>query len=238
MKLYEAKDLVRQHLSKTTFDTSMVDAALAHARREIEKLQNFWWMEATHLVSTLDDTRSYNITTAASGTIGGFSLADWKDFRKLYWRRDGETQWKELTYGGAKLEDADLRYATDDSGPPEHAVLDGTLLHIFPTPDEIYPLKLYTYDWTTNPASNLSTDELLQHFPELLWTGALYWAYMVELKDPQGASTWQTIYQNEVKQIRRHGVKRDWRDTMHLIPRSGAAQGIDRFQPYETNYTD
>ena len=238
MKLYEAKDIVRQHLSKTTFDTTLGDAALAHARREIEKLKNFWWMENVYTRSTVADTQTYHIILPPDSSTGGFELTAWKDFRKIYWKRSTETQWKELRFGGVKLEDADLRYGTTDEGSPELAVMDALDLHFFPIPDDAYDLKFYTYDWTTNPASNLSTDELLSYFPELLYTGALYWAYLVELKDVQGAATWKVLYDAEVKKIRQRGVRLDWADTMRLTPRTGSNQGIDRFQPYESNYND
>ena len=183
----------------------------------------------------------YNITAAASTGYGGFSITGWKDFRKIYWKETADKRWKELDYGGAKLEDADRVYNIDDTGSPELAVLDvrdgDEKLFIFPTPDDAFDLKLYTFDWTSNPASNLLEDELLKRFPEALYTGAIKWAYLVVLKDPSGAAPWLQQWTDEIKKIRSHAFRREWRDTMRLIPRSGSGI-ITRPQVYETNYTD
>lgn len=61
MKLFEAKDIVREHLARTTFPTVLLDEALTNGRRIVEQTGNFYWMRAETFWQTEVNRQHYPI---------------------------------------------------------------------------------------------------------------------------------------------------------------------------------
>jgi hypothetical protein len=100
-----------------------------------------------------------------------------------------------------------------------------------PDPDDTYDMRLYYYQWTSNPAANTSTDDLLKNFGSAVVYGALIWAFEIELKDIQGAAYWRNLlggtpfgHGGEIARLKRENFKRDWKDRTMLVPFKGAGR--------------
>ena len=214
MLLFEAKDIVREHLGRTGFPTFLLDQALAQGRMTVEQQGNWYWMRDETFWKTVIDQQYYpifagdgpppltkvlafpaGVTTIPSVlAIQSIPIPEFKDVRSCFVKKLTDNQWSPVTTGGVTKEEAELHYSIDDSGEPELIVLDNFNLVIFPPkPDQEYVIKLLHYRWTTNPIGNLMTDELLTNFPYAIIYGALAWAYEIQLKDSQGALYWKTL---------------------------------------------
>jgi hypothetical protein len=216
--LYQVKDIVRGHLENTAFPTPYLDLALSGGRREVEKAGNFWWMKATKTFTATTDTNTYAITTAGTNKL---NLPNFKDIRRLFWKTTTSTAWAEAYTGDSSIDELELAYATDSTGAPEAAAVDNTDLVLFPTPDQAYSMKMFHWEWTSNPASNLATDDLVGFFPEALIYGSLVWAYEIRLKDFEGASYWRTLLKGEIVKVRYENFKRGWRDKVQIAAKRG-----------------
>src|ERR1700741_4761599 len=64
MLFYEVKDTVREHLSRTTFPTDMLDKALANGRRIVEQAGNWYWMRADTFFTLVVGQHIYPINSS------------------------------------------------------------------------------------------------------------------------------------------------------------------------------
>ena len=240
MKLFEAKDIVREHFGRLKFPTAFLDLAFEQGRRTIEKYGNFWWMRDEKDFSFIVNQQAYDIKTIPNG---GLNLPNFKDARRLICKQSTATTWDPVTLGTVSKEDLDLAYATDDDGQPETAVIENDQLIVYPPdPDEAYDARLYIYQWTDMPTSNLSSDDLLEFFPMALIYSALAWGYEMEVKDLQVASYWRILLGGnpfgqggELAKLKQANFKRDWQDKIELTPRLGPGlnrRNLDNVQIY------
>ena len=225
MKLYQVKDIVREHLGRLGIPTKILVLALDGGRREVEKAGNWWWARATKTFNTTASTASYPITTSGGVAL---NLPDFKDIRALKVKASTDTRWEPVEIGQTTLEDAEETYATDEEGTPEVGVIDNVTLVLFPTPDQAFNVKMWHWEWTANPTLNTETDDLIDRFPEALIYGSLIWAYEIYLKDMQGAAYWRALLGGnpfgsggELVKIRRYNLKREWQDRIDLVPMQG-----------------
>ena len=227
MLLWEAKDIVRAHFGGTAFPTVQLDHALTQGRRLIEGHANFWWMQgATDFTLTIDDGE-YDVDASP------ISLTNFKDLRALSWREPSGVSWEPIAFGDHTKEELDVLYDTDDTGSPEVAVLENKTIYLYPPdPDKAYPVRMYRYVWTDNPAQTATADDLLNFFPMALVYAALAYGYELELKDLQGASYWKGLLGGtpfgrggELAKMKKENFKRGWRDQITLVPRRGPGVG-------------
>lgn len=61
-----------------------------------------------------------------------------------------------------------LNYKEEEPGPPQAYALTGGYFRLFPTPDDIYTIKMLYYKKAATLASGTGTNEWLTHVPELL----------------------------------------------------------------------
>jgi hypothetical protein len=230
MKLYQIKDIVRDHFSRTAFPTVMLDEALAGGRRMIEGEGNWWWMRATATPSLVIAQQSYSILTSTSN---GFNKPNFKDVRAAAVKRSTDTEWTRVDVGEMPLEEAEQNYATDETGETELMIVDNETAILFPIPDAAYNFKMWNYEWTANPALNThtATDALIDRFPDALIYAALIWGYEMELKDFQGAAYWRQLLGGqpfgrggEISKIRNLNLKRERQDQITLVPMTGPFQ--------------
>src|SRR5689334_11747142 len=166
MTLGEVKDIVREHFGRTNWPTYMLDVALSSARRDVEKFENFYWMRSSVTFNTVASTQSYALIS------GSINKPNFKDLRALHVKQTGDTLYTGAAVGELTREAAFLIHPSDEENMPLAAVVDNTTLYLFPTPDQIYNMKLYHWEWTSNPsAGNTGSDELTSRFPEALIYG-------------------------------------------------------------------
>jgi hypothetical protein len=226
MNLGEVKDAVREHFGRTGFNTPMLEQALAKGRRMVEQEGNFWWMHDEHDFDLVIDQGSYSITTTSSNGLG---LSNYKALEFLSWREDGSTgAYNLLSTGEAEKAVLDTLYDTDDEGEPEDAAIQGTTLYIYPeNPDDEYEMRMYYYQWTSNPTLNSDTDSLLTQFPDALIHAAKIVGYEDILKDFEGAKYWRHQLNEQIVLIKRENMERIWQATLTFEPRTGPVRGKD-----------
>lgn len=212
----QVKDVVREHFGRIGWSSDFLDLALAAARGDIEKSGNYYWMRDVTTFNTVAATQTYAI-----GSGLAINEANFKDIRALHAKETTSTLWEEVPVGIATLEETFLSWATDDDDFPQTAVLDNTTLYLFPTPDAIYNMKLWHYNWTTNPTVNTSSDELTSRFPEALIYGALVRGAEQYDSNFTDADRWRTLFAQELQRIKRHSLERERQDRVSMIPFTG-----------------
>lgn len=235
MLYHEVKDIIREYAGKTGLPTTMLDLCLENARLDIEKFQNFWWMQDDLDWIAVIDQSSYPLTV---DTDNGLEITNFKDVRALKYKRTADVDWQPVIVGATTKEDLDGMYDEDEEGDPEQACIEGDNLILYPIPDEEFDMRIYYWQYTTNP-SNLESDELTAHFPMALVYSAYKWIHEVYLKDPQGATYWRGLLEargGEYFKMRRENFKRGWKDKVNLEPRKGPGRQhwrrMDRMQIY------
>lgn len=208
------KDTIREHFGRVGWPTFMLDAALASARRDIEKEGNYYWMRTSGTFNTVASTASYAIT---SGTI---NQANFKDLRSLHVKESTDTMWSEVEVGIISLEEAKMSFATDDTDMPVLAVVDNVTLYLFPTPDDAYNMDMYFWQWTSN-GSNLESDELSSRFPEALIYGAMVWGCDQWEKNSEAADRWRALFMRELEKIHTHDFERERMNRVQIAPLRG-----------------
>jgi len=162
MLFYEVKDIVREHLSRTTFPTSMLDAALTNGRQIVEQAGNWWWMRAEADFNTVIRQQVYPInttgqpvglvtvrgfppsTTSASGStstteiqpsfyqVQPIDVIGFKDIRAAIIKKKTDLEWAPLDTGGVTKEECDLHYALNDTGMPNVLIIDNFNIYTYP----------------------------------------------------------------------------------------------------------
>ncbi len=225
MTLGDIKDVVREHFGRTGWPTYMLDAALSSARRDIEKSGNFYWMRNSTTFNTVASTQTYAITS------GSINKPNFKDLRALHVKESTDVVWTEMEVGTVTLEEASLMFATDETDLPLIAVVDNVTLYLFPTPDDAYNMKLWHWDWTSNPSTgNTGSDELTSRFPEALIYGAMVWGCDQWEKNSEAADRWRALFSQELGKIHAHNLERERQDRVTFTPFTGPFENRKRTQ--------
>jgi hypothetical protein len=162
MLYFEVKDIVREHLARTTFPTSMLDAALQNGRQIVETAGNWWWMRAEADWRLVYRQQPYPINTTgqavgpvtvrafppdtpniSGGVIGTIvvpsnfqvqpiDVPGFKDVRMMIIKLPSDLEWSPLDTGGVTKEEADLHYALNETGMPELALIDNYTIFMYP----------------------------------------------------------------------------------------------------------
>jgi hypothetical protein len=213
----EIKDVVREHFGRIGWPTTMLDVALLSARRDIEKTGNFYWMRDATTFNTVASTASYAI-----GSGSAINEANFKDARALHAKESSDTVWSEVSLGVVSQEEAALMFPTDEESFPLIAVLDNATITLYPTPDDVYNMKLWHWNWTAAPtAGNTGTDELTNRFPEALIYGALVWGSDQFEKNHPEADRWRGLVAMEIQKIHKHNFEREQPDRLTIFPMAG-----------------
>lgn len=243
MELYKVRDMVRENVgSADALSELSLTWCVERGLREIEKTNNWYWMEAIKTWSLVINQGSYSVYTA---TTNGLLLPNWKDSRILLVQDATLTHpfWDEVE--GPKIaEDFVPRYATDDQGIPkffykDEGNTDVTLNLLPPDPDKTYSMKWYYWQWTSLPTDpTAETHEVLKRWPEALIYLATEQAMILRTKDLGAGKFWRQLYKNdnrliddEYKKIQRYNEARSHATKIVLAPRGGtAARHRDRFR--------
>lgn len=232
MKLFEVRDIVREHVGRNRLTTPVLAWCIERALREIEKTDNFYWMEATKSFSLVINQASYSIYTSTSS---GLNIPNYKDARVLFMSDSSESDpiWSVLA-GPEQIEIVRPAFTDADDGIPvvwtiAETNTDLSLLVWPPKPDKAYAMVLHYYNWTTLPTSVVaSTHEVLLRWPEALIYAATEQAMIIANKDLQAGMFWRKMYEAEAVKIKRYHDDRVQPDFLVLTPRTGTIDITNR----------
>jgi hypothetical protein len=224
MILGEAKDMIRKLVGNDELGVPLMKFGLDSGRRDIEKVENFYWMRNVKDWSLVVDQQDYSIVDSASG---GLNLPLYKDLRILLWKKTTETVWTEVPIVG--FQEAELTYATDDEDFPEMAVIDNETISIFPPkPQGTYDMRLYYWNWTANQTSNLLDDEILKRWPEALIYASVARLTYLATRSVESAAPWTALMNQEIEKMRKFNKDRLRDEKFMFKPRKGPNVGVSR----------
>jgi hypothetical protein len=164
----EIQDMVRRKIGVPNLDPEDLKMIMAWGRSELESRGNYYYGVALKDTALTASTQSYSLT---SSTGAGFGLTNYKEHRSLFIREVSGANWLPLPIGGWDSALPDHSHTV--SNKPQAAVIENDTIYFLPTPDAAYPIRLYHFNWTTNPESLSGTDELFTR-----WSQAIYYACM------------------------------------------------------------
>lgn len=162
MLVYEVKDIIREHLARTTFPTTMLDFALKNGRQIVEQAGNWWWMRLETYFNLVQFQKVYPINTTGQPTgpvtvvdfppdtpknvgsqvgvivqpsafqVDPISVPGFKDIRYMSIKTPTDMEWSPMDTGGITKEEADLHYAINEQGMAELALIDNFNLYVYP----------------------------------------------------------------------------------------------------------
>lgn len=221
MEIGKIKDMIRDTLGRDVMQGHVMDFALSSGRREIEKTANFYWMRSSKTWSMTVNQGDYSITTSATN---GLNLPNFKDIHALFSSITGSNQWTEVLPSDVFY--MEQKYQTDAPGQPRHYIVDNTTLKLYPPePDQTYPMKMWHFEWTTNPDNDDESDELTNRFPEALFFAGCVYGFTQVRKDEAKAQYYRDLLKLEIKKIQDLNLERmlSWRTDW--VPHRGAGPG-------------
>lgn len=187
MELYKVRDIVREEVGRDRLSDPMLDWCIEQGLREMEKVDNWYWMQATPKTGSLTASQQSYLLTGS--TSNGFNLPDWKA-NKFVSVTTG-TALSEVR--GPVNEDISTLFTTTATGLPLYYSLQNVstptaTIVFWPNPDTTYAYSLAHYQWTALP-TDITTDthEVLKRWPEALIALATEQAILQATKDAQAA---------------------------------------------------
>lgn len=206
----EVKDIVRQNLGVDDLPNDVLDFILDSGRRDIEKRGNWYYMVSSADFNLTSTDQTYTLTASP------ISATNFKDIRILLEKESTATMWNEVYMQNEQY--VDQVYGTEDDGEPLDAVLVNTVLTIYPIPDAAYNMRMYFWQWTSNPDNNLTSDELTNRWPELLIYSATAFGSRYLGKDDQ---KWQALFEKEILMFINYDNERKYAERLSMEPRTG-----------------
>lgn len=200
MKLYEVKDVVREHVGRDRVNEVILDFCLQRGLRELEKRENWYWMEASQVFDIHEDQQEYSIAN-------DLQIDDYKDADLLLVSDRSQTNpaWCEVV-GPEMISSTKSNFAETDSATPAFWSLreendDPTIILWPPNPDQDYRGDFHYFHWTALPADSKSSNhEVLRRWPEALIYLATEQAILVATKDVEQATFWRLQFDNPADQ--------------------------------------
>jgi hypothetical protein len=230
MKLYEVRDIVRENVGRDALSEPVLDWCIRRGLREIEKRDNFYWMEANKVFNILEDQ-----TNPQEYVLANYGMDDFKSSEVLLVsdRTEDDPSWTEVI-GPEMIQDVKPNFSEADDGTPAFFSLreDGdipTMLIWPPVPDQDYRAHWYYYRWTELPIDARSdSHEVLRRWPEALIYLATEQGMLVKTKDPEAGMFWKALFVNanplvntELKRIQLYQKERKSRARHDGRPSSG-----------------
>lgn len=200
----DIKEVVRTTIGKRDIEPVIMEYIIASGRREIEKANNWYYMRKKVDFTLVEDQQAYSVKSG-----GDVNISNFKDSRVLLYRRPTGNVFYEVPSGDRNQ--LDLQYSTDGSGAPERYCLDDEddelKLLVYPVlPDDEYEMRLLYYAWTSNPASDTGTDELISRWPELLVNSSVAQGFRIVTKEEPLAQPWDAKMAAELQKLKHY----DW----------------------------
>ena len=242
MKLFEVKDVIREHVGRDKISEPQLDWCVQRGLREIEKHENFYWMEASQIFDIYEDQQEYKLKDIE---MEGFKESE---ILLVSDRTADDPKWDEIV-GPESIEDTKPNFTESDAGQPAFFTMreegdNPSILLWPPLPAQDYRAQWYYYKWTSLPTSGTSdAHEVLRRWPEALIYLATEQAMLTAIKDPEAAMYWKALFLNanpqintEYKRIKLYQDKRHSRKHFRNSPASGQTTLTDRIQTKQRNW--
>jgi len=231
MKLYEVRDVVREHVGRDKLSDPMLDWCVRRGLREIEKHGNFYWMETNKIFEIIDGQQEY--------VLSDFGMQDFKASEVLLATDRTETDPKPFEIVGPEMiQDTKPNFTETEEGQPAFFTIreDGDTTHDQPSillypplPDQNYRAQWFYFRWTELPIDARSdSHEVLRRWPEALIYLATEQAMIVSTKDLEAGVFWKSLFINpnpivnsEYKRIKQYHEQRHQRQRIDGRPSSG-----------------
>lgn len=240
MELYKIRDIVREQVGGAdALSDGAITWCMEKALREIEKMGNWYWMEATKSWTTVINQQTYSIYTSTSS---GLNIPNFKATRMLWAQDSTDSQpvWEEV-FGPKQIEEVKGSFNTTDTGfPLVYSVAEGnndaTLTLWPPKPDDTYSMFMAYYQWTslpTDPTIDLTAGsaghEVLKRWPEALIYLATGEGTILRTKDLQAGQFWLNRFRDpnnpnadcEYNKILRYHTSRSNASRTEIYPMTG-----------------
>lgn len=86
------------------------------------------------------------------------------------------------------------------TGPPRFYALDGVTLHLFPTPDNVYPMELRYWKLPAALVNDTDTSNIPADWHHMLWVYATWLCYEAE-DDQQSGQYWMQRFNTELAEF-------------------------------------
>lgn len=203
----------------------MLDWAMERGLREIEKENNWYWMEAIKSFSLVVDQQGYSVYTSTSN---GLNIPAYKDSQILFAQDTDSDAWDEVP-GPEEASVVQADYLDTDEGFPKvwtkaESSTDVTMKVWPPKPDATYAMQLHYYNWTSLPTDPTSeAHEVLKRWPEALIYLATEQAVVATAKDISMGQYWRTLYEgSELTKMTRYHQDRAQSHRGDLVPLRGS----------------
>lgn len=230
MKLSEAKDVVREHVGRDKLSDPQLDWCMQRGLREIEKAENFYWMETHQQFHIIEDQQEY--------TLEDIGVVDYKESEIMLVsdRTADDPDWSEVI-GPEMLEDTKPNFSEASTGKPAFFTMreegdDPSILFWPPLPEQDFLAQWYYYKWTSLPtAATSDSHEVLRRWPEALIYLATEQGILTSTKDVESAGFWRSQFtQAEWPRMKLYQQKRHSRQRFRTSSSQGATALTDRLR--------
>ncbi len=246
MKLFEVRDQVRENVGRDKLNEGVLDYCIKKGLAEIEKADNFYWMEASKLFE-LDNDRIEQVYSIGDD----LNITDYKDAQILLIsdRTATDPEWHEVT--GPEMESQVKGNFTEaSSGQPGFWSLrdenDASNIVLWPPVlDKDYRAKLFYYRWTALPVdANSTAHEVLRRWHDALIYVATAEGILISTKDVEQANFWSARFRNvadekvntEYKKIKLYQEQRKARKGTSTSPTNGVATLSNRLAIHQQRW--
>ncbi len=198
MILSAFQDMVRGKLGVIDIDPADLDFIIEQGRRGLELRGNYYYMSGTKDFLTVANQDTHSIVGTNLGT-NDLGLVDYKLHDEAYIKTVLGTQWLPIEIG-TFASALDL-YSTT-AAKPKAIVIDNEDLIFYPTPDTIYQIKFFHWNWTSSPIDVSSTDELLKRWPLAFLASAVWFGKRWLTQNPNAATEWETTMDDQVELLK------------------------------------
>lgn len=175
------QEVLNHGFDPVQFGSSRINQFLNDAYGEICRRVDYYIDEGVQDFSTSSGTATYPQPT---------------DFAKDRSLRDTNRDLEMVMYGLRTID-----RSPDSNGPPYAYAIDGTNLHLYPTPDGVYPFELRYWKLPTALVNDGDTPTLPADYHKLIWWYAVGECYMAE-DDLQTGQLWMQRYEAGLKNLK------------------------------------
>jgi len=201
-------DKVKNNVGRSD-DSTMDDYAIEwinEAQKKVCNKANFWFL---HTTTTIAFTSGDNVEDLPS---------DFKDDALVFLEvtTGSTTDWEELDY--AEWIDIRRDYDATTTGQPQHYIIEGDELYLYPIPNDSYTVRLDYYKYLADLAASGSSNNLLDNYPEILEAYATHKAFS-RLREFEESAAWEGKFNRELRDLVLANAEREVPDEMVLRTR-------------------
>src|SRR5262245_52679630 len=191
LKAQIANDLRRSNLP-SEIQTAVLDAIRDH------ETERFWWNEtAIYTLDTIAGQEEYTI--ALQPPILEFIKIDWLRAQV------GNTWYDVIRY---PMDDIERLYSSPSSGQPYDFGYHGNTIRLYPTPDNVYPIRISGHYRLIELVNDADSNEWTNAGKNLIRYSALKRLYLYPIRDREQVQMAEGAEQRELDYLRRQADRR------------------------------